>query len=347
METLLMLSGLMSWAIVGESLFALTDLLTWVIVIVIFLGIVLPQMFKIMREYERAVVFRLGKFHMTKGPGLIILIPFIDKIERVDLRVLTINVDKQEVITRDNVTVHVDAIIFFRVVDAQKAIINVEQYYVATTWLAQTTLRSVLGQAELDELLAERDKINKHIQEIIDLHTDPWGIKVVTVEVRDVVLPQSMQRAMARQAEMERERRAKIINAQGEFQAAAKLVEAGKMIEATPVALQLRFLQTMSEVGGENSTHTFLPIPMNFLEAFRPTITESSGRKGTGAIDPKDVDMDDSGLDASGEPTGIRKKKSGSGGSGSKGSGSKGSKSGSSESGSKSGGSKSGGSKKK
>ena len=320
-----------------ETIFNLTDVLTWMIVIVIFLGIVLPQMFKIMREYERAVVFRLGKFHMTKGPGLIILIPFIDKIERVDLRVLTINVDKQEVITRDNVTVHVDAITFFRVVDAQKAIINVEQYYVATTWLAQTTLRSVLGQAELDELLSERDKINKQIQEIIDQHTDPWGIKVVTVEVRDVTLPQSMQRAMARQAEMERERRAKIINAQGEFQAAAKLVEAGKMIENTPVALQLRFLQTMQEITGEGSSHTFLPIPMNFLEAFKPSITDASGRKATASIDPEDVDMDDSGLDASGEPTKAKPKKGGSGGS--RGSGSK--------SGSKSGSSKSGGSKKK
>lgn len=310
-----------------QTLFNLTDLITWVVVIVIFLGIVLPQMFKIMREYERAVVFRLGKFYMTKGPGLIILIPFIDKIERVDLRVLTINVDKQEIITKDNVTVHVDAITFFRVVDAEKAIINVEQYHAATTWLAQTTLRSVLGQAELDELLAERDKINRQIQEIIDQHTDAWGIKVVTVEVRDVVLPESMQRAMAQQAEMERERRAKIINAQGEFQAAAKLVEAGKMIEQTPVALQLRFLQTMSEIGDESSTHTFLPIPMNFLEAFKPTITDSSGRKATASVDPEDIDMDDPGVETkssgkksggsesgqSGKKSGGSRKKSGGG----------------------------------
>lgn len=262
-----------------ETIFGFSEVLTWAITIVIFLGLLLPNMIKIMREYERAVVFRLGKFYMTKGPGLIILIPFIDKIERVDLRVLTINVDKQEVITKDNVTVHVDAITFFRVVDAEKAIINVEQYYVATTWLAQTTLRSVLGQAELDELLSERDKINKQIQEIIDQHTDPWGIKVVTVEVRDVTLPQSMQRAMARQAEMERERRAKIINAQGEFQAAAKLVEAGKMIENTPTALQLRFLQTMAEIGNENATFALLPIPMNFLEAFTPLSGITAGKK--------------------------------------------------------------------
>ncbi|MDI6401210.1 slipin family protein [Balneolaceae bacterium ANBcel3] len=252
-----------------ETIFGISGIMTWIITFILFLGLLLPQMFKIMREYERAVVFRLGKFYMTKGPGLIILIPFIDKIERVDLRVLTINVDKQEIITRDNVTVHVDAITFFRVVDAEKAIINVEEYHAATTWLAQTTLRSVLGQAELDELLSERDKINKQIQEIIDQHTDPWGIKVVTVEVRDVTLPESMQRAMARQAEMERERRAKIINAQGEFQAAKKLVEAGKMIEKTPTALQLRFLQTMADISDENSTFTFLPIPMNFLEAFQ------------------------------------------------------------------------------
>ncbi len=326
-----------------ETLFNLTDLLTWVIVIVIFLGIVLPQMFKIMREYERAVVFRLGKYYMTKGPGLIVLIPFIDKIERVDLRVLTINVDKQEVITKDNVTVHVDAITFFRVVDAEKAIINVEQYFVATTWLAQTTLRSVLGQAELDELLSERDKINKKIQEIIDQHTDPWGIKVVTVEVRDVTLPQSMQRAMARQAEMERERRAKVINAQGEFQAAAKLVEAGKMIEGTPVALQLRFLQTMQEISGEGSSHTFLPLPMNFLDAFKPTITDASGKKASPGIDPKDIDLDDPGIDPKGKPTGTKK----SGGSKSGSSKSGGSKSGGSGSGSSgSGGSKSKGGKK-
>ncbi|MDG5767874.1 slipin family protein [Balneolales bacterium ANBcel1] len=321
-----------------DTLFGVTDIITWVIVIAIFLGIVLPQMFKIMREYERAVVFRLGKFHMTKGPGLIILIPFIDKIERVDLRVLTINVDKQEVITKDNVTVHVDAITFFRVVDAEKAVINVEHYLSATSWLAQTTLRSVLGQAELDELLSERDKINKQIQEIIDQHTDPWGIKVVTVEVRDVTLPESMQRAMARQAEMERERRAKIINAQGEFQAAAKLVEAGKMIEGTPVALQLRFLQTMSEIGDESSTHTFLPIPMNFLEAFKPTIQDSSGRKATASVDPGDVDLDDPGLeDSSGSSSGKGQSGGGKSGSG---------KSGSSRSGGRKSGGKSGGKSK-
>jgi len=247
----------------------ITNMLVWIVTIVIFLSVFLPQMFKIMREYERGVVFRLGKFQATKGPGLIVLVPFIDKVERVDLRVLTINVDKQEVITKDNVTVNVDAITFFRVVDAERAVIQVERYIAATSMIAQTTLRSVLGQFELDELLAERDKINKQIQNIIDKQTDPWGIKVVSVEVRDVILPETMKRAMARQAESERDRRAKIINAQGEFEAAAKLVEAGEMIEKTPTALQLRYLQTMVELSEENSTFTFIPLPMDFLESFR------------------------------------------------------------------------------
>ena len=249
---------------------ALSNLIIWLITIVIFLAVFLPQMFKILREYERGVVFRLGKFQSVKGPGLIILIPFIDKVERVDLRVLTINVDKQEVITKDNVTVNVDAITFFRVVDAEKAVIQVERYIGATSMIAQTTLRSVLGQFELDELLSEREKINKKIQDIIDRQTDPWGIKVVSVEVRDVILPETMKRAMARQAESERDRRAKVINAQGEFEAAAKLVEAGEMIEKTPTALQLRYLQTMNEISEENATFTFIPFPMELLESFRP-----------------------------------------------------------------------------
>lgn len=250
---------------------AITNMLVWVITLVIFLSVFLPQMFKIMREYERGVVFRLGKFQSTKGPGLIILIPFIDKVERVDLRVLTINVERQEVITKDNVTVNVDAITFFRVVDAERAVIQVERYIAATSMLAQTTLRSVLGQFELDELLADRDKINKQIQDIIDRQTDPWGIKVVSVEVKDVILPESMKRAMARQAESERDRRAKIINAQGEYEAATKLVEAGAMIEKTPTALQLRYLQTMVEISSEKATFTYIPFPIEFLETFRPT----------------------------------------------------------------------------
>jgi regulator of protease activity HflC (stomatin/prohibitin superfamily) len=248
----------------------LTNMLVWVITLVIFLSVFLPQMFKIMREYERGVVFRLGKFQSVKGPGLIILIPFIDKVERVDLRVLTINVERQEVITKDNVTVNVDAITFFRVVDAERAVIQVERYIAATSMLAQTTLRSVLGQFELDELLTDREKINKQIQDIIDRQTDPWGIKVVSVEVKDVILPESMKRAMARQAESERDRRAKIINAQGEFEAATKLVQAGEMIEKTPTALQLRYLQTMVEISSENSTFTFIPLPLDFMDSFRP-----------------------------------------------------------------------------
>jgi len=246
----------------------LMNQLVWLITIVVFLAIFLPQMFKILREYERAVVFRLGKLLKAKGPGLVFLIPFIDRIERVDMRVLTINVDKQEVITKDNVTVNVDAITFFRVLDAEEAVVQVEEYIHATSMLAQTTLRSIVGQVELDELLAEREKVNKNIQEIIDRQTDPWGIKVVSVEVRDVVLPENMKRAMARQAETERDRRAKIINAEGEYQAAERLVDAAKMIETAPAALQLRFLQTMNEVAEENASFVLLPLPMEFMKGF-------------------------------------------------------------------------------
>jgi len=252
-----------------ENNSTLFDTLTWVITVAVLAAILLPQMFKILREYERAVVFRLGKFLKTKAPGLIFLIPFIDKIERVDLRILTINVDRQEVITKDNVTVHVDAITFFRVLDAEQAVIQVERYIEATSWLAQTTLRSIVGQVELDELLANRDKINKKVQEIIDRQTDPWGIKVTAVEVKDVVLPENMKRAMARQAETERDRRAKVINAEGEFQAAERLVEAAQMMKAAPMALQLRYLQTMSDISEENTTFALMPLPMEMLEVFK------------------------------------------------------------------------------
>ncbi len=242
----------------------------WIVTILVLLAILLPQMIRILREYERAVVFRLGKFLSVKGPGFIILIPFIDRIERVDLRVLTINVERQEVITRDNVTVHVDAVVFFRVIDAERAVIQVERYMDATTWLAQATLRSIVGQVELDELLAEREKVNKKIQDIIDRQTDPWGIKVVSVEVRDVVLPENMKRVMARQAEVERDRRAKVIHAEGEFQAAARLVEAAEMMRDHPIAVQLRYLQTMTEVSDEkNATFAIIPFPMELLETFR------------------------------------------------------------------------------
>jgi regulator of protease activity HflC (stomatin/prohibitin superfamily) len=242
----------------------------WIGTIVVLLVILLPMMVRILREYERAVVFRLGKFLSVKGPGFILLIPFIDRIERVDLRVLTINVERQEVITRDNVTVHVDAIVFFRVIDAERAIIQVERYIEATTWLAQATLRSIVGQVELDELLTERETVNKKIQDIIDRQTDPWGIKVVSVEVRDVVLPENMKRVMARQAETERDRRAKVIHAEGEFQAAARLVDAAEMMRDHPIAMQLRYLQTMTEVSDEkNATFALIPFPMELLDVFR------------------------------------------------------------------------------
>jgi len=258
----------------------LTNLIIWVVTIIIVLAVFLPQVIRILREYERGVVFRLGKLLRAKGPGLVLLIPFIDRMVKVDMRILTINVQKQEVITRDNVTINVDAIIYFRVVDAEAAIVKVERYLEATSLFGQTTLRSVLGQVELDELLVERDKINLKIQDILDIQTDPWGIKVTSVEIKDVVLPDSMKRAMARQAEMERERRAKIINAQGEYQAAEKLVEAGKMIGKVPTALQIRFLQAMTDMSGEHSTFMFMPIPMDMFEAF-------TGGKSKGSVKPE------------------------------------------------------------
>ncbi|MEX0772112.1 MAG: SPFH domain-containing protein [Balneolales bacterium] len=251
-----------------EGDFELTNWLVWLITIVVLAAIILPQIFRILREYERGVIFRLGNLVAAKGPGLIILIPFIDKMVRVDMRVVTSNVPRQEIITKDNVPATVDAITYFRVVDAEAAIVNVENFLEATNLFAQTTLRSVVGQVELDELLSERDKVNQSIQEILDRQTDAWGVKVTSVEVRDVALPEGMKRAMAKQAETERDRRAKVINAQGEFQAAEKLVEAGNMIAAEPTALQLRFLQTVSELGSENNTITFFPIPMELFRAF-------------------------------------------------------------------------------
>jgi len=242
--------------------------LPWLLAAVVVLSALLPQVFRVLREYERGVIFRLGKLLRAKGPGLIVLIPFVDKMVRIDLRVVTIDVAKQEVMTRDNVPATVDAVVYFRVVDPVAAVVKVEHFLKATALIAQTTLRSVVGQAELDELLSQRDKLNQTLQEIIDRHTDPWGVKVTSVEVRDVVLPDGMKRAMARQAETERERRAKIINAEGEFQAAEKLVQAGQMIAAQPVALQLRFLQTMSEIASERNTTTILPLPIELLSPF-------------------------------------------------------------------------------
>lgn len=247
----------------------LARLMSWFIPIAFLVIIVIPQMVRILREYERGVVFRLGKLLGTKGPGLIFLIPLVDRMVKMDLRVVTIDVSRQEMMTRDNVPVTVDAVVYFRVVEAEAAVIKVESFWKATSLIAQTTLRSVIGQAELDELLAQRERINHTLQEIIDRHTDPWGIKVTSVEVKDVVLPEGMKRAMARQAESERERRAKIINSEGEFQAAEKLVQAAAMIAEQPIALQLRFLQTMREISSEHNTTTFLPIPMDLFAPFR------------------------------------------------------------------------------
>lgn len=239
----------------------------WGVVLVLAAVFILPQMLRVLREYERGVIFRLGKLHAkgAKGPGLIVLIPFIDKMVKVDLRVVTIDVTRQEVMTRDNVPVTVDAVVYFRVMDPVSAVVKVENYWRATSLLAQTTLRSVLGQAELDDLLAHRDKINQTLQEILDRHTDPWGVKVTMVEVKDVVLPDGMKRAMAKQAEAERERRAKIVNAEGEYQAAEKMVQAAQMMAKEPIAVQLRFLQTMREIASEHSTTTFVPIPIDLV----------------------------------------------------------------------------------
>ena len=242
--------------------------ITWSMPIV-FLGLIfLPQMVRILREYERGVIFRLGKLLGTKGPGIIFLIPLVDRMVKMDLRVVTIDVSRQEMMTRDNVPVTVDAVVYFRVVNAEAAVVKVESFLKATSLMSQTTLRSVIGQSELDELLSHRETINQKLQEIVDRQTDPWGIKVTAVEVKDVVLPEGMKRAMASQAESERERRAKIINAEGEFQAAEKLVKAAAMIAAEPIALQLRFLQTMREISGEHNTTTFLPIPMDLFTPF-------------------------------------------------------------------------------
>jgi regulator of protease activity HflC (stomatin/prohibitin superfamily) len=242
-----------------------------VVPIIIVAVILLPQAVRILREYERGVIFRLGKLIGNKGPGLIMLIPMVDRMVKMDLRVVTIDVAKQEVMTRDNVPVTVDAVVYFRVVDPTAAVVKVENYWKATSLIAQTTLRSVLGQAELDELLAHRDKINQTLQEIIDRQTDPWGIKVTSVEVKDVSLPEGMKRAMAKQAEAERERRAKIVNAEGEFQAAEKMVQAAAMISKEPIALQLRFLQTMREISSEHNTTTFLPVPIDLFAPFAKT----------------------------------------------------------------------------
>lgn len=239
-------------------------LITVLVVTIFFLSAAI----RILNEYERGVIFRLGRVIKAKGPGLIILIPVIDKMIKVSMRLIAMDVDPQDVISRDNVSVKVNAVIYFRVIDPIKAIVEVEDYGYAMSQLAQTTLRSVCGQAELDELLSAREKINSQLQEILDLHTDPWGIKVTTVELKHIDLPQDMQRSMAKQAEAERERRAKIINADGEFQASTKLAEAAEIIRDHPMALQLRYLQTMREMSAEQNTTTIFPFPIDLFQPF-------------------------------------------------------------------------------
>jgi regulator of protease activity HflC (stomatin/prohibitin superfamily) len=238
------------------------------IVAIVFVLFVLSSALKILREYERGVVFRLGRLIGAKGPGIIFLIPFVDKMVKVSLRTIAMDVPPQDVITRDNVSIKVNAVIFFRVIDPRQAVVQVEDFLYATSQIAQTTLRSVLGQVELDELLASRDKINEQLQRIIDEQTDPWGVKVSNVEVKHVDLPQDMQRAMSKQAEAERERRAKVINAEGEAQAAEKLAQAANVLSGTPIAIQLRFLQTMREVASERNTTTFFPVPIDLFSPF-------------------------------------------------------------------------------
>lgn len=235
------------------------------IILIIFF---LASAIRILREYERGVIFRLGRVIKTKGPGLIILIPVIDKMVKVSLRLVAMDVPSQDVITKDNVSVKVNAVVYFRVMDPTNATIEVENFLFATSQLSQTTLRSVCGQVELDELLSERDKINTRLQSILDMHTDPWGIKVTNVEVKHIDLPQEMQRAMARQAEAERERRAKVINAEGEYQAANRLAEAADIISKHPEALQLRYLQTLREISAENNSTTLFPIPIDLFKLF-------------------------------------------------------------------------------
>jgi regulator of protease activity HflC (stomatin/prohibitin superfamily) len=236
--------------------------------LVIFVIILAASAIKILREYERGVIFRLGRLIGAKGPGIIFIIPGVDKLLRISLRLVTMDVPSQDVITRDNVSIKVNAVVYFRVIDPNKAVVEVENYLYATSQLAQTTLRSVVGQVELDELLAHRDKINIQLQDILDKHTDPWGIKVSLVETKQVDLPEEMRRAIARQAEAERERRAKVIHAEGEAQAAAKLAEAANVISVNPAAIQLRFLQTLTEVATEKNSTTIFPVPIDLLTPF-------------------------------------------------------------------------------
>jgi regulator of protease activity HflC (stomatin/prohibitin superfamily) len=241
---------------------------SFLFVLLVFLGGILFSSLKVLQEYERAVIFRLGRLIGAKGPGVVILLPGIDRMVKVGQRVITTDIPPQDVVTKDNVSIAVNAVLLFRVVDPVKAVLNVESYLESTYQYAQTTLRSVLGSAELDEVLSEREILNRKVQEILDLHTEPWGVKVSAVEIKQVDLPKEMQRAMATQAEAERQRRAKVIAAAGEFQAAEKLVEAAKAIEAHPAALQLRYLQTLQEVASENNSTTIFPVPIDLFKPF-------------------------------------------------------------------------------
>jgi len=240
----------------------------FIISIIVFIILLLSSAIRILKEYERGVIFRLGRLAGSKGPGIIFLIPLIDRMVKISLRTVVMDVPPQDVITKDNVSVQVNAVLYFRVLNPSKCVVEVENYLFATSQLAQTTLRSVCGQLELDELLTERDKINAQLQEIIDQHSDPWGIKVSLVEVKHIDLPEEMKRAMAKQAEAERERRAKIIAAEGEFQAATKLTDAAKIIDQTPSALQLRYLQTLVEIGAEKNSTTIFPLPIDLFKPF-------------------------------------------------------------------------------
>ncbi|MDH7567986.1 MAG: SPFH domain-containing protein [Armatimonadota bacterium] len=250
----------------GSGVFgAYGNLIVFVILLAVF---ILPSAIKVVREYERGVIFRLGRLVGAKGPGLFFIVPGIDRMIKMDLRIVTMNVPKQEGMTRDNVPVTVDAVVYFRVVNPSDAVVKVENFAAATSMYAQTTLRSVIGQVELDQLLSERDVINQRIQAILDEHTEPWGVKVTATEIRDVVLPEGMKRAMARQAEAERERRAKIVSAEGEYQASEKLAQAAEVIGRNPAALQLRFLNTLTEVAAEKNSTTVFPVPIDLFSPF-------------------------------------------------------------------------------
>ena len=249
------------------------------ITIIILLIFLISSAIRVLREYERGVIFRLGRLIAAKGPGLFFLIPVVDRMVKVSLRTVVMDVPPQDIITKDNVSVKVNAVVYFRVVDPSKAIVEVEDYLYATSQLSQTTLRSILGQAELDELLSSREKINAELQTILDTHTDPWGIKVSQVEIKHVDLPQEMQRAMAKQAEAERERRAKVINAEGEFQASTKLAQAAEIMNKEPITIQLRFLQTLREVAAENNSTTIFPVPIDLFKPFVKILENKAEQK--------------------------------------------------------------------